>query len=121
MRRLPEDRMLDRLLAAGQVDSDYDSRYCGADRGISRERPVESWMDLRFGGGDLAQRDRGHRAERESSSVTRFAKIQFTAIDSFCRAFITAHWRPLNDRALEGRVREGHGDLRAEHICLAGQ
>jgi predicted kinase len=26
----------------------------------------------------------------------------------------------LNDRALEGRVREGHGDLRAEHICLLG-
>jgi predicted kinase len=24
----------------------------------------------------------------------------------------------LNDRALDGRVREGHGDLRAEHVCL---
>ena len=28
------------------------------------------------------------------------------------------HWRALNERAYEGRVREGHGDLRAEHICL---
>ena len=75
MRRLPEDRMLDVMLAAGKVDSDTIRRYCGANRRISRERPVESWMDLRFGGGDLAQRDRGNRAERELLSATRFAKI----------------------------------------------
>ncbi len=43
---------------------------------------------------------------------------QFTAIDAFCRAFVNSHWRALNERAHEGRVREGHGDLRAEHICL---
>ncbi len=45
-------------------------------------------------------------------------EFQFTAIDTFCRDFITAHWRALNYRALDGRVREGHGDLRAEHVCL---
>ena len=45
-------------------------------------------------------------------------KDQFEAIDSFCRAFIAAHWDVLNDRAFGGRVREGHGDLRAEHICV---
>ena len=28
------------------------------------------------------------------------SKDQFTAIDAFCRAFVTAHWRALNDRAL---------------------
>jgi hypothetical protein len=57
-------------------------------------------------------------AQNESFIGHTLRKEQFTAIDAFCRAFITAHWRRLNDRALEGRVREGHGDLRAEHVCL---
>ena len=50
MRRLPEDRMLDRLARRGSGGQRHDSRDCEADRGISRERAVESWMDLRFGG-----------------------------------------------------------------------
>ena len=57
-------------------------------------------------------------AQNETFIGHTLSREQFTAIDAFCRAFITAHWRSLNDRALDGRVREGHGDLRAEHVCL---
>jgi predicted kinase len=57
-------------------------------------------------------------AQNETFIDHTLRKEQFTAIDAFCRTFITAHWRSLNDRALGGRVREGHGDLRAEHVCL---
>ncbi len=119
MRRLPEDRMLDRLLAAGQVDSrtiraiaarmaDFHAS-APSTRGWAYGSAAAIWRGVI---GDIAQsRDFIGRTLRQD---------QFTAIDAFCRAFITAHWRPLNERAREGRVREGHGDLRAEHICLAG-
>jgi aminoglycoside phosphotransferase family enzyme/adenylate kinase family enzyme len=119
MRRLPEDRMLDRLLAAGQVDSRTIRAIAArmaqfhasapSNRGWAYGSAAAIWRGVI---GDIAQsRDFIGRTLRQD---------QFTAIDAFCRAFITAHWRPLNERAREGRVREGHGDLRAEHICLVG-
>lgn len=118
MRRLPEERMLDRLLAAGKVDSatiraiaariaDFHAR-APAGRGWAYGSAAAIWQ---FVIQDIAQNQEfiGHTLSHD----------QFTAIDAFCRAFITAHWRAMNERALGGRVREGHGDLRAEHICVA--
>jgi aminoglycoside phosphotransferase family enzyme/predicted kinase len=117
MRRLPEDRILDRLLAAGQVDSSMIRAIAArvaefhatapSNRGWTYGSAAAVWRNVIE---DVAQNESfiGHTLRKE----------QFTAIDAFCRAFIRAHWRQLNDRALDGRVREGHGDLRAEHVCL---
>ncbi len=43
---------------------------------------------------------------------------QLATIENYLRGFITSHWKMLNGRVDAGRVREGHGDLRCEHICL---
>jgi uncharacterized protein len=40
------------------------------------------------------------------------------ACERFSRAFVRAHRAQLAARARRGRVREGHGDLRAEHVVL---
>ncbi|MGA9722739.1 MAG: AAA family ATPase [Candidatus Binatus sp.] len=119
MRRLPEDRMLDRLLAACKADgatiraiavriAEFHAN-APSNRGWTYGSAAAIWRGVIE---DIGQDEAfiGHT----------LGKDQFAAIDAYCRAFITAHWRALNDRALEGRVREGHGDLRAEHICLAG-
>ena len=117
MCRLPEDRMLDVMLATGKVDSDTIRAIAArvaefhanapSNRGWTYGSAAAVW---RLVIEDIAQNEAfiGHTLRQS----------QFAAIDAFCRAFITAHWRVLNDRALAGRVREGHGDLRAEHICL---
>ena len=118
MRRLPEDRMLDRLIALGEVDKDTIRAIAKriakfhatapSNRGWTYGSALSIWRDVIE---EIAQnKDFVGRTIRED---------QFTAIDAFCRAFVNSHWRALNERAHEGRVREGHGDLRAEHICLA--
>ena len=43
---------------------------------------------------------------------------RLAALARFCRAALAAFRTELADRALAGRVRDGHGDLRAEHILL---
>ncbi len=43
---------------------------------------------------------------------------RLAALARFCRAALTAFESELAERALAGRVRDGHGDLRAEHILL---
>lgn len=47
------------------------------------------------------------------------ARVQ--ALGRLAHAFITAHAHTFQARAAGGRVREGHGDLRAEHVLLDGE
>ena len=43
------------------------------------------------------------------------------ALERFAHAFVVSHAQLLNARARNGLVREGHGDLRAEHVLLDGR
>lgn len=43
------------------------------------------------------------------------------ALERFGHSFIVGHAHTFQARAGSGRVREGHGDLRAEHILVNGQ
>jgi aminoglycoside phosphotransferase family enzyme/predicted kinase len=42
-------------------------------------------------------------------------------LERFAHAFVVAHAQLLDVRARRGLVREGHGDLRAEHVLLDGK
>jgi aminoglycoside phosphotransferase family enzyme/predicted kinase len=119
MRRLPEGRMLDVLSASGRADSAMIRAIAARIAEFHASAPSSrGWT---YGSAAAIWRAVIEEvAQNEAFIGHTLGKDQFAAIDAFCRAFITAHWRALNDRALEGRVREGHGDLRAEHISLAG-
>ena len=54
MRRLPEDRMLDVLLAAGQVDRDTIRAIAARIAQFHASAPSNHGWILWFGGGDLA-------------------------------------------------------------------
>lgn len=43
------------------------------------------------------------------------------AAERFAAAFLGARWAELDARARTGRVRDGHGDLRAEHVLLGAE
>lgn len=43
------------------------------------------------------------------------------ALERFMHAFVVSHAQLLDRRARSGLVREGHGDLRAEHVLLGGR
>jgi len=117
MRRLPEDRTLDKLIASGHADS-------GTIRAIARciakfHATAPSNRGWAYGSALSIWRDIIEDIAQNKEFVGRtLREDQLTAIDTFCRTFVNRHWRALNERAHEGRVREGHGDLRAEHICL---
>jgi aminoglycoside phosphotransferase family enzyme/predicted kinase len=40
------------------------------------------------------------------------------SLERFAHSFIAAHRATLQRRAVEGRIREGHGDLRSEHVLV---
>jgi uncharacterized protein len=117
MRRLPDDGMLDRALLRGPVS---DERLDGAARLLARfyadARPVPMTNE--------AYRERfrasvdGTLSELLRPSfglprglVTRLSEAQLDFLTGGSAAF-------LDHRAEEGRIVEGHGDLRPEHVFL---
>jgi aminoglycoside phosphotransferase family enzyme/predicted kinase len=46
------------------------------------------------------------------------ARAAVARAERFAAATLTAAWQELDDRAARGRVRDGHGDLRLEHVLL---
>lgn len=117
MRRLPADRMLDDLIRRGKIDeasvrpvaqqlAEFYARADAAEGAadVYRKRLAEGvGSDLR----DLCRPEFGLPAGR----VAELAEAQL--------AFLERHRALFDQRVLEGRIVEGHGDLRPEHICLS--
>jgi uncharacterized protein len=119
MRRMPADRMLDRLVMDGAADAGMVGRlasvladfHASAPHGrtiaahASPEAVLGSWRRVLALGAPLV------------GSVLPAAT--HTVLATFGQAFITRHDVLLRRRQAAGhRIREGHGDLRAEHVCI---
>ena len=118
MRRLPEDRMLDRLLMARAV-------RCAQIDDLGRQL-------VRFFG--RAARSRAINAYGRPASVralvlgnlqecqpflgTLLSEADRGILESSYCQFLALHEPLLARRVREGRIIDGHGDLRCENICL---
>jgi len=121
MVRLPDDRMLDRLLDDGRVGEDDLDRIvevlvpfhatAATGRGIDEHGEPEA-----VGRSIAATLDQLDAATRDSGLLS-------TAVVDRLRAaatgFIGEHLAVLRRRVADGRIREGHGDLHAANICMA--
>jgi aminoglycoside phosphotransferase family enzyme len=116
MRRLPAERMLDRLIARGTITRE-EVEPAAAHLASFYAKAVPARIDA---SGYLRHLRRGIRADRDElirkvyglpgGDVLRVAEEQLR--------YVTEARRTLEKRVTEGRVVEGHGDLRPEHICL---
>jgi aminoglycoside phosphotransferase family enzyme/predicted kinase len=117
MRRLDEGRMLDRLVREGTAQAAM--MRAVAARVFSFHATVADAQGWRWGSAAAVWRrvigDLADYARFIGYTVTEGA---FGDIESYCRAFIASHWETINERARAGKVRECHGDLRAEQICM---
>ena len=119
MRRLGEATMLDRMVAEGRVSVAQIRaiaarlapfhRAAAADQGWKYGAAASIWRLVRGNVGELALDCTDAVAPGELDELERFA-----------HRVIELRWSLLNRRALGARVVEGHGDLRCEHVSLAG-
>jgi aminoglycoside phosphotransferase family enzyme/predicted kinase len=117
MRRLPADGMLDQMIARRQADpatiralASVIVNFCRAASSAQASRYAAAAEVWRLVIGEIIDMER-----IEGLTLTT---NELSTIDNYCRGFIASHWKMLNARAETGRVREGHGDLRCEHICI---
>jgi uncharacterized protein len=117
MRRLPAERMLDRMVSRGEVGSE---RIRSIARKLAdfhaQASTAKSWT---YGSAVATWRAIvGSLSETQRFLGFTASDADFAEVDGYCSAFIAAHWELLNDRVRQKRVREGHGDLRCEQICI---
>lgn len=116
MRRLPRERMLDRALSGGHVDREeviaVADALCDFYRGATRAdiSPEEY----------VAQFRREQEKNREVLTDTAFDLDGARIADTLCLVddVLANDAALLMARVEAGRVVEGHGDLRPEHVCL---
>lgn len=114
MRRLPAERMLDRVIAAGTLrPADVDAVVAVLAEFYRRAERSAIEADAYVG------RFRREQAiNRQILLHPRFAAV--AAGDSLDRldAANDVHAATLRRRVVQGMVVDGHGDLRPEHVCL---
>lgn len=119
MRRLPSERMLDSLLGRGAVSPDMIDQI--ARRLASFHRHADAGPEVTANGdpaavwGILQDNFSAVRPVRDNT----IAAADDDAIQSFAHDFLGRNEVLFRRRQEQGRIRECHGDLHADNICLA--
>ena len=119
MRRLPAACMLDQLIERHAVTADavgaLARKLAAFYAGLAPEPLAGDAYRMRLAEQVAESRRELGRPEfgLDDERVARIARVQ--------SAFIEQQPELLDDRAEKGRIVEGHGDLRPEHVCLADE
>lgn len=117
MHRLPEERRFDHLLETGSATLDDVRRI--AEHLARFHAKVTSEEGWNYGSaGSVWRLVMGNLQETADLAADTVTHDRLELIRTFSRRFIAAHWEFLNQRARDGRVRDGHGDLRGDSIYL---
>jgi uncharacterized protein len=119
MKRLPADRMLDELISRGRIDrEDVRPAALQLARFYANARPVELTAPTYRERLQAGVRSDLHELcqpefELDRDRVIAVAQAQLEFLERDAALF--------DARVYQGRIIEGHGDLRPEHICLVSE
>jgi uncharacterized protein len=119
MRRYQESHTLRARLERGELDTDQVravgdvlARFHAGARPVADPGAPVLTVERRF----------EHELHELLACVEERGEIgRIQALERFAHGYITANARTFQTRAINGHVREGHGDLRAEHVLVDGQ
>lgn len=118
MRRLPERRMLDQLVRRGEVGS-RDMAHIAQMLIRFFARAARSRRIDRYGSPErVAELVLGNLRECRPFVGTLLSERDRAVLEAAYRQFLTLRKPILLRRVREGRIIDGHGDLRCENICL---
>ncbi|AOL04203.1 MULTISPECIES: hypothetical protein [Burkholderia] len=116
MRRLPNERMLDRVLSDGNATPGDACRIAARLSAFYR-----TLAPVRIGGVGYRAALRCTIDANERALRKPFAGQPVDVVHSLCarqRSFLMGDTTRFDLRVRQGRVVEGHGDLRPEHVCI---
>ena len=118
MRRLPDERALDRLLRTGSASSEV-VRRVGTVLGEFHRRAEPA--PIAFGPRTFRRNARENLQSLRSLWPATLPEAIRDEIEVRFDALLRQDWPAIVNRAADGKVRDGHGDLRMEHVYLEDQ
>lgn len=118
MKRLPDDQMLDRLVARGEVTEAMIERV--ADRLSEFHHAARRGPEVdALGSPDVIAGNWRENFDQTAAYIDRtIAAETYESIRGWVTCWLCEHEDLLRTRVSEGRIRDGHGDVRAESICV---
>jgi len=121
MRQLPDNRSLARMILSGDVHWEEMVRL-GQRLGNFYAKSCQSAEVARFGRADVIK----FNLEENFRQVLPFTgmlveKELLDFVEEASRGFFRDYWSLFERRIAEGRICDGHGDLRAEHVYFVDQ
>ncbi len=120
MVRMPQEGMLDRLAAAGNLDHDQMrdvARQLARFHGLAEHGPH---IDLYGSLDNIADHIRQNFAQTEPYIGRSITRSQFERIRSYTQNFMHTNAALFSARVSAGRIVDGHGDLHLRNMCLYG-
>ncbi len=118
MRRLPEHRMLDRVLAQDRVRRrdmiDIADRLVGFFKRAARSKTIDCYGMPQ----QVAELVLGNLRECQPFIGSLLSEADRWFLEAAYRQYLTLHEPLLRQRVQKRRIIDGHGDLRCENICL---
>lgn len=120
MRKIPQERMLKKLIFQGEVDCSIMDVI--AKKLVDFHRHAETGGKIdKIGGIKTIRRNHDENfAQTESYVDLTIPGYQYSFIKSYIYDFMKRYRRLLAGRVAEQRIRDCHGDLHLEHICITG-
>jgi aminoglycoside phosphotransferase family enzyme/predicted kinase len=120
MRRLPPERTLAALLASGQVTKM--SIHALAKRLVHFHNTAATTDSAIYGAPETVWRAVADNFQETAQFVGQtISERQYSRIQDFSQSFFREHQALLRQRIQQDRVREGHGDLRCDHVYFLDQ
>ncbi len=118
MRKLPADRMMDVLLAKNQVTPEMIARV--AEKVAEFHAKAENNPDIgKFGTIETITFNTEENFNQTESYVGRTISLpQYQHISKYTRDFLEKSAPLLRKRVADGKIKDCHGDLHAQHICF---
>jgi len=120
MRQLPQDGMMDVLLARGQVTPEMVGGV--AEKLVNFHQKAETNQRIAaFGGLDVIRHNCDENfAQTEKYIGLTIFRAKYERIKVYADDFIISNTDLFDKRIREGRIRDCHGDLHAAHVCFTG-
>lgn len=118
MKRLPDDFMLDRLIARDEVTESMIDRV--ADRLGAFHREARRGPDIdKYGEIEMIRANWEENFTQTSSYIDRTIRAsEFDTIRTWVNNWIEVNKKKLSERVRESHICDGHGDVRSESICI---
>jgi len=118
MRQLPQERMMDVLLAQGKVTKEMIAKVAEKLAGFHQKAKTSPEIAA-FGKLDTIRQNCGENfAQTEPYIGISLSTTKYNHIKSHTNNFINHNSSLFHKRVREGKIRDCHGDLHAAHICF---